>query len=116
MLNAKARLRESSELNAAPRYPKTAEFIERAIRNAEPDMAPRRFSVQNKEVYQDVYDELGDSRIKVVEQVLTTVNDPHVIIQMLRCKTVGSRTLDSFAIAVGKAVGALDEMSQPATL
>lgn len=103
-IQAKSRLQE---VCAAPRYQKVIEFVERAIRHAEPQIEPRRFATMNKEIYQELFDELGDSRVKVVEEVLTTVTDPNLFKLMLDGKSTGSRTLDSFAHTLGQATGAL---------
>lgn len=113
-INAKSRL---SQVTAAPFYPKAKEFVERALRHAEPHLDPKRFGVQSKDIYNEVFEELGDSRFKVVEHVLTTVTDPHILTLMLNGKSVGSRTLDDFALKVGLATGTLDSyVSKPSPL
>ena len=113
-INAKARLQQ---VTAAPMYPKVREFVERAIRHAEPSLDPRKFATQGKDIYNEIFEEFGDSRFKVIEQVLGEVDDPHLIKLMLIGKSVGSRTLDEFARAVGVATGTLDEYaSRPSPL
>jgi hypothetical protein len=98
-------------MTAAPMYPRILEFVERALRHAEPQISSARFIQQKRDLYEEVFDNLGDSRCKVLEGVLGTISDPHMYNLMLDGKPVGSRTLDDFARMVGVSTGELDEYS-----